>query len=69
MKQIIIKLIEFSLNLGLIPSQRDQMPQNLPCINKKRVQEYKTWRKIVIESRLIFKYYISKLGGGGLSLC
>ena len=27
MIQIIIKLIEFFQNLGLIPSQRDQMPQ------------------------------------------
>ena len=35
MIKIIIKLIEFFLNSGLIPSQKDQMPQKIfPMLTK-----------------------------------
>ena len=43
MIQIIIKLIEFFLNPGLIPSQRDQMPQKLSLIFIKSMLENIKW--------------------------
>ena len=43
MIQIIIKLIEFFLNPGLIPSQRDQMPQKLSLIFIKSMMENIKW--------------------------
>ena len=59
MIQIIIKLIEFFLNPGLIPSQRDQMPQKLSLIFIKSMLENIKW---CINARrascLLSKYYV-----------
>ena len=63
--KIIIKLIEFFLNPGLIPSQRDLMPQKIFLIKTKGMFENaKHFINGNRASRLLFKYYISKLGGG-----
>ena len=59
MIQIIIKLIEFFLNPGLIPSQRDQMSQKLSLIFIKSMLENIKWcinvRRAIC---LLSKYYV-----------
>ena len=59
MIQIIIKLIEFSLNPGLIPSQRDQMSQKLSLIFIKSMLENIKWCiNVRRASCLLSKYYV-----------
>ena len=69
MIQIIIKLLKFFLNPRLIPSQIDQMSQNLPYVTKKHVREYKPGINGRRASPLIFNYYVNKLEGLGVSVC
>ena len=67
MIQIIIKLIEFFLNPGLIPSQRDQMHQKVfLLLTKSMFENIKRGIKWRQAGRLLFKYYISELGWGVL---
>ena len=59
MIQIIIKLIEFFLNPGLIPSQRDQMSQKLSLIFIKSMLENIKWCiNVRRASCLLSKYYV-----------
>ena len=59
MIQIIIKLIEFFLNPGLIPSQRDQMSQKLSLIFIKSMLENIKWGiNVCRASCLLSKYYV-----------
>ena len=59
MIQIIIKLIEFFLNPGLIPSQRDQMSQKLSLIFIKSMLENIKWCiNVCRASCLLSKYYV-----------
>ena len=59
MIQIIIQLIEFFLNPGLIPSQRDQMSQKLSLIFIKSMLENIKWCiNVRRASCLLSKYYV-----------
>ena len=66
MIQIIIKLIEFFLNPGLIPSQRDQMPQKLSLIFIKSMLENIKWcinvrrASCLLSKYCIINYFQSK---------
>ena len=59
MIQIIIKLIEFFLNPGLIPSQRDQMSQKIsPIFIKNMLENIKWCINVRRASCLLSKYYV-----------
>ena len=52
------------MNPGLIPSQRDQMSKKIFLILIKSIfQTLKRWKNSHGASCLLFKYYISVLGG------
>ena len=66
MIQIIINLVEFFQNLGLIPTQREQMPQKvLLMLTKSVFENIKCGINWSSSKLLLFKYYVSELGGGG----
>ena len=62
--------MDFFLNPGQIPLQRDQMSQKILLrLIKSMFENIKFSINCCLDSRLLFKYYISNKDGGDLSLC
>ena len=69
MIKIIIKLIEFFLNSGLIPSQKDQMPQKIfPMLTKIMFENIKRDIKLSSSMSTSIKVLHQQIGGEGLCL-
>ena len=66
MIKIIIKLIEFFLNSGLIPSQKDQMPQKIfPMLTKIMFENIKRDIKLLSSMSTSIPVLHQQIRGGG----
>ena len=64
--EVISKLMNFFLNNALISLNTDPTPQNIfLTIIERHILIIETCRKSHQATHLLFKYYVSKLGGGG----
>ena len=69
MMQIIIKLKEFFLNPGLIPSQRDQMPQKFfPLLTKSMFENLKRGIKLSLIMSTSIQVLHQQIMGGEVSV-
>ena len=65
MIKIIIKLIEFFLNSGLIPSQKDQMPQKIfPMLTKIMFENIKREIKLLFSMSTSIQVIHQQIRGG-----
>ena len=70
MIKIIIKLIEFFLNSGLIPSQKDQMPQKIfPMLTKIMFENIKRDIKLLFSMSTSIQVLHQQIRGGGGGPC
>ena len=67
MIKIIIKLIEFFLNSGLIPSQKDQMPQKIfPMLTKIMFENIKREIKLLFSMSTSIQVLHQQIRGVGV---